>query len=325
MQLAIAIRPAQVVVCWLAIAVCACCAVTAAQQPNSSDQANPPAVVPDQNQQPIPPGATVIHDQAEYDAFEAAAHTGDPKDRAEAMESFVDRYPKSVIAADALEEAMAGWQKVGDQVKVLEVAKELLGIDSGNIRALAIVVALDRVSAAQGDPAALDELCLDSTGGMRVLGMWQKPGNMTDADFALVHKQMDIIFNSAAAYCALEQHNYSQARDWFTRVLQLDPTNLENTYQLGIADLELTPIDPNGFWYCARAMQLAKSASRADSASGMESYCKPKYATYHGSEEGWAVIVAAAATQNDPPFGFAKSIKAVPPPAPATPPTAPRK
>jgi tetratricopeptide (TPR) repeat protein len=296
----------------------------AARQANSGNQTNSaaPAAAPDQpqqTQQEVPPGAKVIHDQAEYNAFQVAAHTQDPKERAEAMESFADHYPKSVAAADALEEAMGAWQAVGDPVKVLEVAKELLAVDATNVRALAIVVALDRVSAAQGDSSALDELCLDSSGGMRVLAIWQKPAGMTDADFALLHKQMDIIFNSGAGYCALQEHNYSQARDWYTRVLQLDSTNLENTYQLGIVDLELTPLDPNGFWYCARAMQLAKNSSNANSANGMESYCKSKYATYHGSEDGWSAIVAGAATQNDLPLGFAKSITQAPPSVPASP------
>jgi hypothetical protein len=219
---------------------------------------------------------------------------------------------------------MTDWQSAGDSVKVLEVAKELIAEDSGNVRALAIVVALDRVSAAQGDSSALDELCLDSTGGMREISMWQKPAEMTDADYTLLHKQMDLIFNGAAGYCALEQSNYSQARDWFTRAYQIDATNLQNIYQLAISDLEMTPLDANGFWFCAKSIQLAKKLPSANTAGGMEAYCKPKYAAYHGNDEGWDAILSAGATEAALPPDFARGITLAPPPS-SPPPAPPQK
>jgi hypothetical protein len=86
---------------------------------------------------------------------------------------------------------------------------------------------------------------------------------------------------------------------------------------LAIADLELTPLDVNGFWYCARSIHLAKTGSNADSAGGMESYCKPKYTAYHGSVTGWDALLAASATQETLPSDFAKGVT----PAPATPAT----
>jgi len=281
-----------------------------------------PSVQAEVSDQAGAPGKKVILDQAEYNAFMAATKTEDPKERAEGFESFAQKYPKSVVVTDALEEALAAWQTVGDSVKVLEVAKEILTADQGNVRALAIVVALDRVSAAQGDSAALDELCLDSTGGMRVISMWQKPEGMPDADFAKLRKQMDIIFTGAAGYCALQQRNFSQARDWYSRVLQADPADLQDMYQMAIADLEMTPIDANGFWYCAHAIYLAQNSSNAGAASGMESYCKPKYVTYHGSDKGWDSVMTMGATRTTLPGEFAAAIS--PGPKPPAPPAAPQ-
>jgi tetratricopeptide (TPR) repeat protein len=260
-------------------------------------------------------GKKIIRDPAEYNAFMAAANTQDPKDRAEAMEAFAQHYPKSIVAADALEEAMAQWQIAGDNIKVLEVAKELVNADQGNVRALAIVVALDRLSAAQGDQSALDELCSYSTAGMREIAMWQKPAAMSDSDFATLNKQMNIIFNGAAGYCAMQQRNYSQARDWLTRAYVIDPTNLQDVYDLAISDLELAPIDANGFWYCAKAIQMAKASNNASSASGMESYCKPKYGAYHGSDDGWSTILSLSAAQSALPHDFAKGITVAPQPS----------
>jgi hypothetical protein len=63
---------------------------------------------------------------------------------------------------------------------------------------------------------------------------------------------------------------------------------------------------------------MAKSSSNAGAAGGMESYCKPKYDTYHGSDDGWTTIVSLSAAQSALPPDFAKGITAAPsPPAPA--------
>jgi hypothetical protein len=303
----------------------------AAQQTDQSAQSAPPAQAnsPSQAVPASPPNAAdqagaakkIIRDQAEYNAYVAASNTQDPKERAEAMESFAQRFPKSIVAADALEQAMDDWQTVGDSVKVLEIAKELLAEDKGNVRALAIVVALDRVSATQGDSAALDELCLYSSVGLREISMWKKPANIADADFPKLQMQMEIIFNGAAGYCALQQQNYSQARDWLLRVYKLDASMMQNVFELAIANLEMTPVDADGFWYCAKAISLGKSSSTPGAADGMEAYCKPKYVKFHGNDQGWDSILTMGAIQPALPSEFSKALTPAPQPAaPANPP-----
>jgi len=263
-------------------------------------------------QQANPTGQKVIQDPAEYNAYMAAVNTQDAAARAEALEAFVQQYPHSIVSTDALEQEMAAWQTAGDSAQVGKVAKRLLAVDSGNVRLLGIVVALDRVSAMQGDTGALNEMCVDATGGMREVPMWRKPAGMTNADFATLSKLMTGIFIGAEGFCAVQEKNYSQAKDWLTRALQIDPTNVQDIYQLAIADLEATPLDSNGFWYCARAIHLAQSAAIPQDASGMITYCKAKYTQYHGADDGWDALVAAAAAEDGLPPDFARQIKPAP-------------
>lgn len=267
-------------------------------------------------QQPAPANRKVIKDQTEYNAYMSALNTQDAASRAAAMEAFARQYPESVVYLDALEQEMADWQKAGNVAKVKEAAKQVLVADSGNVRALAVVVALDRFSAMQGDKPSLDELCLDSTGGMREVSLWQKPNGMNDADFAELSKQMEGIFDGAAGFCALQQKNYSQARDFYTRAYGVDHTNSQDIFQLTVADLEMTPLDVNGFWYCTHGLALAGKANDVTAADSMLSYCKTRYKQYHGSLDGWDALVAAVATQDVPPPNFAATIKPAPP-APA--------
>ncbi len=99
--------------------------------------------------QQAPPGQKVIQDRAEYNAYIAAVNTPDATPRAVALEAFVEQYPRSVVLTDALEQEMAAWQSAGDSSQVGKVAKRLLAADSGNVRVLGIIVALDRVSASR--------------------------------------------------------------------------------------------------------------------------------------------------------------------------------
>lgn len=264
-------------------------------------------------QQQPPRGQKTIQDPAEYSAYSAAVSTQDATARAEALEAFVQHYPKSMVLADALEQEMAAYQAAGDSAHVTKVARRLLAADPGNIRALGIVVALDRISAAQGDNAALNEMCVDASGGMLAVPMWRQPADMSEGDYVTVSKLLNDIFIGAEGFCAVEQKNYSQAREWLTRAYGMDPTNVQDTYQLAVADLESTPLEVEGFWYCARAIHLAQTAAIPQDATSMVAYCKDKYAKFHGADDGWDALVTSVAAEDAPPPDFAKRIKAAPP------------
>jgi hypothetical protein len=94
--------------------------------------------------------------------------------------------------------------------------------------------------------------------------------------------------------------------------LKIDATNVQDTYQLAVADLESTPLDPDGFWYCARGIHLAESAAIPQDAGGMTAYCKAKYNKVHGADDGWDALLASVADQDAPPPDFAAKIKPAP-------------
>lgn len=263
-------------------------------------------------QQSVPGGRKVIQNLAEYNAWMTAVNTRDAAARAASLEAFAQQYPHSVVYTDALEQEMAAWQEAGDMQKLQQSAKQLLVADSGNVRALAIVVALDRNSAARGDKPALDELCLYSTAGMREVPLWQKPYGMSDADFTAVQNQLTSIFDGAAGYCAWQQKNYAQAQDWLSRAFALDKSDLQDAYQLAMVDFEMKPLDPNGFWYCARAIRLAQTTDNEDAADGMTAFCRDKYMKYHGGLDGWDTVLAAGTSQDAWPANFGARIKPAP-------------
>ena len=134
---------------------------TAAWGQGSSPSQQPPAAQPPAGQQPaagdsqanVPTSQKVIKDPAEYNAYITAQNTTDPAAKGAAMEAFVAQYPQSIVKIDALEQAMCAYQQVSaqpgpnqaaSQQKVEQLARQILTIEPNNVRALAIVVFLER-------------------------------------------------------------------------------------------------------------------------------------------------------------------------------------
>lgn len=257
----------------------------------------------------------VIKDPVEYNAYTDALNTSDPVAKAAAMETFIGQYPNSVVKDDALEQAMAAYQQAGNQAKTEETAKRILQADPNNVRALAVVVFLQRTRATGGDKQALADLGQNAERGLKLLLHWLKPGGISDTDFARMHAQVTAVFYGAAGFSALQLKDYPKAKAYYLKSVALDGNNLQDVYQLSITQLEMTPLDKDGFWYISRAAAIAATQGNSAAQQQIEKYGAAKYRKYHGSDEGWDKITAAAQTAGPPPAGFAAGIHAAPTPA----------
>jgi hypothetical protein len=228
----------------------------------------------------------------------------DAAQRAAAMEAFAAQYPSSVVHLDALEQAMAGYQQAGSRDKVAALSAEVLQADPDNLRALAIQVFLLRAKATNDDAQALDQLRQTVAHGLKLLANWRRPEGLSDADFAKLKTQVSSILNGAAGFLALRDKDYAQAQAAYLQAVTADPNDLQSVYQLALAYLETTPVEPDGFWYLARAIALAGSNANAQVQDQIKKYAVAKYRAYHGSEEGWSELLAKAAKASAKPAGF---------------------
>ena len=260
-----------------------------------------------------PQQAKTIKDPAEYKTYIATLKLTNPAQKAAAMEAFAARYPKSVVRIDALEQAMAAYQQAGNVPKVESSAERILHIEPNNVRALTIATFLKRSAATHGNATAAAASAADAERGLKALPHWRKPSGISDAEFKKLQDQMAAIFEGAAGFSALQAKDYAKARDHYRKSIAIDPDNMQDVYQLAVSELEMTPLDVDGFWHAARALKL--SAGNAAGQQSIAGYAKAKYKKYHGGEDGWDAIVAEAQKTSDAPAGFAQSIKAAPTPA----------
>jgi tetratricopeptide (TPR) repeat protein len=251
-----------------------------------------------------------IKDPAEYDAYVSALNMQDPVQKGAAMEAFFAKYPASVVKIDALEQAMAAYQQSGNQAKVEQMANVILQNDPDHVRALAVVTYIQRFKATQGDYEALKKVRANGEKGLDAVKKWPKPEGISDADFEKLRNQMTEIFSGAVAFGALQVKDYARASKYYLQSVRIDPTNLQDVYQLGIAYLEMNPINIAGFWYIAKAISLTQAQNNGAAAQSIGQYGKAKYKKYHGSEQGWDEMLASVAKQVSPPVGF--TVKAAP-------------
>jgi hypothetical protein len=244
-----------------------------------------------------------LKDLEEYSAYMGAQNIPDPQKKAAAMEAFIAHYPKSILRIDALEQAMAGYQQVRNLPKTEDIATAILQIQPENLRAMAILAFLQRVKATRGDNAALEKSRLYGEKGLSLLPNWTRPEGVTESEFGGMRTTMRNIFSGAVAFAALQAKDYAKAREYYLEAVRPVPINVQDIYQLSIAELEMKPLDVNGFWHVAKAADMIGSGD-AITAESIAGYGKARYLEYHGSSEGWDELLAAVRNQRTLPAAF---------------------
>ncbi|HEY2359518.1 MAG TPA: hypothetical protein VGK36_00270 [Candidatus Angelobacter sp.] len=286
--------------------------------PSQQPPAGQPATQPPTGQQPaagesqanVPTSQKVIKDPAEYNAYITALNTTDPAAKGAAMEAFVAQYPQSIVKIDALEQAMNAYQQANNQQKVEQVARQILTIDPNHVRALAIVVYIERGQIK--DAATGAKARGDAERGLQELQNW-KPTDVSGAEMEKLRNQMMGIFAGTAAFGALQQKDYANAQKFYEQALKVDPNDLGNNYQIAIALLESNPSNPLGFWYGAKALSIAQKQN-PQAFQAWSPYFLSRYKKYHGNTDDWNQRMATAATETAPPPNFVASIPLAPTP-----------
>ena len=264
-----------------------------------------------QSTQSQPTSSKVIKDQGEYNAYMSALSTTDPPQKAAAMMAFLQQYPSTIMKSEALEQARAAYQVAGNLQKLEEVSRLILKDNPDDLQSLALVTAIAR---SRGTPQSIAEARTDAEKGLQLLPSWSKPEGTSDADFEKVKTQMTIVFNGAAGFGALQAKDYAAAKDHYLKSIALNPNNLQDVYQLALADLNMTPINLEGFWYGAKAITLA--AGNADAANGIARDIKYRYKKYHGTNADWDKFAATTVNQTAAPSADDLAKLIPPPPTP---------
>jgi hypothetical protein len=268
------------------------------------------------------PGQITIKDPAEYNDYTNAVGQSTPAAKAAAIETFLTKYPNSVVKNDLLEVLMASYQQAGDNDKTLATADKLLAVDPGNLRALFIEVYTEETQAHTKTSPADAQPLLDKAAAQAQTGLSAtKPASMPDADYQKLKAATTPYFNGAIAQDAANKKDFAGAIAAFTSELKSYPDpaltqsgpGLNDTYLLGQAYAQQTPPDlKNATWFLTRAAQFAPAQAKPQIEKAAEYF----YNKYHGSMDGYPAIQTLAQANLFPPDAY-NPTPAPPPPSPA--------
>jgi hypothetical protein len=261
--------------------------------------------------QATPADQISVKDPAEFNAYQNANTQTDPKARASAIESFLQTYPQSTLKKTVLDSLVDAYSSF-DQAKTVDAATRLLQLDPNNLKAMYLIAFIKKQQAgqaAQSNPAQQAQL-LDDAAAMATKGLAAtKPADVKDEDFKKQKATTDPFFHSVLAYDDIySKKDLAGAVSEFRTELQSVPPDqtkvapaLNDTLVLGQTYTQQTPPDMiNGVWFLARAEDFAP----ANFKPVIDKQAKYWYKRYHGKEDGYDAILAAANTSIFPPPDF---------------------
>ena len=276
------------------------------------------------------PSATALYAQAapgqvamsadEYAAYNNANTQTTPAAKAQAFQAYLKAYPKSSVKLAVLTEIVALYSQTPDETATLAAADDLLAVDPGNLRALAIKVYYLRADGDKATDAAVKTTDLDKAAGYAQQGLTATGSTGVSADD---YKKMQAAtmptFESTIADDDLAKKANADAIKALTTELNgvpvadtQDPNKqLQDVYVLAQAYYTSTPPDYlNCAWYATRAANFAPAAFKPTIA-GLATYC---YKKFHGGADGYDAMQTAVATNLNPPAGFLAGVKPAPKP-----------
>ncbi|HTK96009.1 MAG TPA: hypothetical protein VL382_10275, partial [Terriglobales bacterium] len=249
-----------------------------------------------------------IKDPAEYNSYVGAIQMPDANQKAAALEDFLTRYPNTVVKDDALEQLMGAYQQLAASnpqqyaPKIADTANKILQVNPNNLSALAVSVFLDRSMVTGATDPKLQQMRAMSERGLQALQTAPKPEGMADADWTKRKTALGSIFHGGLGFAALQAQDYPTAQQHLKAAVEAQPDNYSDAYALAVADLQARPMVMEGLWYGARAAGLAPTPQAQQQ---IATWAQSRYRKFHGGDDGWPELLAAAKGSPTPPAGWA--------------------
>jgi hypothetical protein len=237
-------------------------------------------------------------DRNEYDLVLKIRGEASPQKRLALLEQWKTSYPKTELRNVRNELLIGALQSVGDNVKVLATAREILADRPDNLVGLYWCALLapessdrspEMLSAAEKAALALLSAKVDDPG-------WQKD-----------KAQLELMAHRTLGWVHWQRNEFPAAEEEFTKCLQQNPKDARVSAWYG-AMLAAQPQPEKkmvAIWHLSRAASLKDDGALSDAQRRLLAPIADRlYTSYHGSEEGLEGIRVSVLASALPPAGF---------------------
>ena len=245
-------------------------------------------------------------DRAEYDLFDAITKDSNPKTKNEKLQQWLKQYPQTDYVTERRTLLLATYFQLGMAKEAVDVAKQILADDPNNFSALFITVSFTQALAG-GNPTP-DVLDQGGKAATALLANLDKtPPNFTEEQWKNQKPQIEALAHTTLGWVALQRKNWQPSEVEFQKTLQLNPNDGQVDYYMGTAIAsEKDPAKmPAALFYFARAATYeGQGALNPAGRQQVMGYVQRAYKGFHGSDEGFNNLIAAAKSSALPPADF---------------------
>lgn len=245
-------------------------------------------------------------DRAEYDLYVAIGKDTDPKTRLQKLDQWQQKYPKTDWEEERQTIFLTTYAALNQPKEAVEEAKKILARDPKDFTALYYIMLYTQ--ALYGQSQTPEVLSDGEMAAKSILANIDTPPPNVPADkWAALKPQLELLAYKNLGFIAMQRKNWSEAEMDLQKAMTMDPSDATLDYQMGTAIASEKKLDtlPTAMFYFARASTMqGKGALNPTAQQTTMGYLQKQYKNFHGSDEGFNDLLAAAKAGATPPAGF---------------------
>ena len=247
-------------------------------------------------------GQPQYKDQAEYTLYDSILKDTNPKTKLDKLQEWQTKYPTTEFAKVRKQIFLDTYVKLSQPKEAVDEAKQILADDPKDFWSLYYTMSLTRALA--GDKPMADVLDQGEKGTAALLAnIDTPPPNVTADQWKGARAPVEALGHATLGWIAMQRKNWDAAEGEFQKSLQLEPNNSEVDFFMGtvIVSQKNPQKMSAGLFYFARAATYDGTGGLAPAGRQQAlTYVQRAYKGYHGSDEGFNDLLAAAKAQAAP-------------------------
>jgi tetratricopeptide (TPR) repeat protein len=245
-------------------------------------------------------------DRAEYDLFDSITKDTNPKTKLEKLQQWEKQYPMTEWIKERRTLFLTTYAALNDGKNTTEVAKQILAEDPNDFTASYYIMLFTQPMYGQTQtPAILDDG--EKAAKAILANIEMPPPNVAADQWAKLRPAVEVMAEKNLGFIAMQRKNWDEAEADLQKALTMTPNDATVDYQMGTVIASEKKLDklPAAMFYFARAATYqGTGALTPEGQKAALTYVQKQYKNFHGSDEGFNDLVAAAKANPTPPAGF---------------------
>ena len=245
-------------------------------------------------------------DRAEYDLFDSITKDTNPKTKLEKLQQWEKAYPMTEWIKERRTLFLTTYAALNDGKNTTDVAKQILAEDPNDFTASYYIMLFTQPLYGQTQtPAILDDG--EKAAKAILANIEMPPPNVAADQWAKLRPAVEVMAEKNLGFIAMQRKNWDEAEADLQKSLTMTPNDATLDYQLGTVIASEKKLDklPLAMFYFARAATFqGTGALTPEGQKAAMTYVQKQYKNFHGSDEGFNDLVAAAKANPTPPAGF---------------------